>query len=388
MRGASPSELRSSTSVTDESRSATTIVRESIASSPAGHTFSSTSGCWTSTPTGTCTNVLPADHSASASARNAAWDGMPSPGAMCGRTSSGLSSEARRRPLKITPDVVAWGSSLNWIPGRWSSVETREPSGRSLSGKRRHSSSWPVGHASGVKRTAASRRASRSQSGSSRRRLCCSTVLGSSSSGTDTSSAVLANGALHLQGDEPVHFDGVVHRQRLDDGLDEAVHDHRGPLGLGWPATHEVEELLLADLRDRGLVTDGHVILVDLHVRVGVAPRGRVEDERIAPHGAFGAVRPRIDLHHPAVGLLPGSFADPLALDDARRVRRGVDHLRAGILVLVVPREGDREHLAMRALPHEVDARVLHRDLGPEVRVDPRHAAALLLDGALGPEVV
>src|SRR5439155_6461299 len=337
MRGASPSEVRSSTSVTDESRSATTIVRDSIASSPAGQTFSSTRGCWTSTPTGTCTNVLPADHSASASARNAAWDGMPSPGTMCGRTSSGLSSEARRRPLKITPDAVAWGSSLNWIPGRWSSVETSEPVGRSFRGKRRHSSSSPVGQASGLKRSNASSRASRSHSGSSRRILCCSTVLGSSSSGTDTTSAVLANGALHLQGYEPVHFDGVIHRQRLDDGLDEAVHDHRGAFGLGEASAHEVEELLLADLRDRGLVTDGHVILVDLHVRVGVASRGRIEDQRVAPHRALRALRPGVNLHHAAVGLLSGSLADALALDDARRVRRGVDHLRAGVLVLLVP---------------------------------------------------
>src|SRR2546430_2352605 len=382
MRGASPSEVRSSTSVTDESRSATTIVRESIASSPAGQTFSSTSGCWTSTPTGTCTNVLPADQSASASARNAVWDGMPSPGAMCGRTSVGLSSDARRRPLKITPDAVAWGSSLNWMPGRWSSVETSDPVGRSFRGKRRHSSSSPVGQLSGVNRSAAASLASRSQSGSSRRRLCCSTVLGSSSKGNRVSTgAVLANGALHLQGDQPIHFDGVVHRQRLDDRLDEAVHDHRGAFGLGEPPAHEVEQLLLADLRHRSLVTDGHVVLVDLHVRVGVAARGLVEDERVAPNRALGAMRTGIDLHHTAVGLLPGSFADAFALDNAGRVRRGMDHLGAGVLVLLAPRERDREHLAVRTLAHEVDARVLHGDLGPEVRVDPGHPAALLYDG-------
>src|SRR5437773_1816735 len=174
MRGASPSEVRSSTSVSDESRSATTIVRDSIASSPAGQTFSSTSGWCTSTPTGTCTNVLPADQRASA-----------------------------------------------------------------------------IGQGSEPKRREASKRAWRSQSGSSRRRLCCSTVLGSSSKGNRVSTgAVLANGALHLQGDQPIHFDGVVHRQRLDDRLDEAVHDHRGAFGLGETAAHEVEELLLADLRD------------------------------------------------------------------------------------------------------------------------------------------
>src|SRR6266850_1755023 len=388
MRGAAPSEDRSSTIVTVDPRSATTIVRESIASEPLGQTLSTTIGISTTTSAGTCTNVLPADHSASAIALKAAWEGIPSPGPMCGRTRSGLSSEARSSPLKITPCAAASGSSLNWIPGRWSSVERSGPWGRSFSGNRRHSSSWPVGQLSGVNPSSALRRASRSHSGSLRRRLCCSTVWRSSSSGTETSSAVLANGALHLERDEPVHLDCVIHRERLDDRLDEAVHDHRGPFGLGEAAAHEVEELLLTDLRDRGLVTDGHVLFVDLHVRVGVASRGLVQDERIAPHSAFGTVRPGIDLHQTAVGLLPGSLADPLALDDARRVRRGVDHLGARILVLVSSREGDREHFAVSALAHEVDARILHRDLRAEVRVDPGHAGVLVDDRALRHEVV
>src|SRR2546428_11656831 len=105
------------------------------------------------------------------------------------------------------------------MPGRWSSVEASGPSGTSLSGNRRHSSSSPVGQASGVKRSSASRRDSRSHLGSPTLRLCCSTIWWSSSSGTDTSSAGLVNGALHLQGDETGQLDRVVHRQRLHDRL-------------------------------------------------------------------------------------------------------------------------------------------------------------------------
>src|SRR5438477_5766665 len=388
MRGASPRDERSSTRVTVESRSATTIVRDSIASSEAGQIFSSTSGCRTTTPAGTWTNELPADQSASAAARNAACEGMPSPFTMCGRTSCGLSSAARVSPLKMTPAAIASGSSLNWMPGRWSSVEASGPVGRPLRGKRRHSSSSPLGQDSGVNRSSAWSRDSRSQSGSPRRRLCCSTVLRSSSSGIWVSGAALANGTLHLERDEAVHLDGVVHWGCLDDGFDARVHDHRGALGLGETAAHEIEELLLPDLRDRRLVADGHVLLVDLHVGVGVAPGGLVEDQRVAPDRAFRAVRTGIDLHHAPVGLLPRAFADALALDDARRVRSGVDHLRAGVLVLVASREGDREHFAVRALTDEVDARVFHRDLRAQVRVDPGHAAALLDHRALGHEVV
>src|SRR3954463_10397318 len=72
-----------------------------------------------------------------------------------------------------------------------------------------------------------------------------------------SSSAVTsANGALHLELDEAVHLDRVLHRELLDDRLDEAVDDQLAGLLLGEPARHQVEELLLADLRDARLVAD------------------------------------------------------------------------------------------------------------------------------------
>jgi hypothetical protein len=42
---------------------------------------------------------------------------------------------------------------------------------------------------------------------------------------------------------------------------------------LGEAAAHQVEELLLADLRDRRLVADRRRRLLDLDVRVGVGAR-------------------------------------------------------------------------------------------------------------------
>src|SRR4051795_2285643 len=105
--------------------------------------------------------------------------------------------------------------------------------------------------------------------------------------GTDTKSVrstciELADRAFHLELDQPVHLDGVLERELLRDRLDEARHDHRRGLGLGEPARHEVEELLLADLRDGRLVADVDVALVDLDVRVGVRARLLVEDQRVA----------------------------------------------------------------------------------------------------------
>ena len=62
-------------------------------------------------------------------------------------------------------------------------------------------------------------------------------------------------------------------------------------LRLGEPARHQVEELLLADLRDRRLVADVDVVLVDLDVRVGVGARLLVEDQRVADDLRLRAVR-------------------------------------------------------------------------------------------------
>ena len=46
----------------------------------------------------------------------------------------------------------------------------------------------------------------------------------------------LADGVDHLELDQAVQLDGVLHRQLLRDRLDEAVHDHRGRLLLGEAA--------------------------------------------------------------------------------------------------------------------------------------------------------
>src|SRR5207244_2378865 len=81
-----------------------------------------------------------------------------------------------------------------------------------------------------------------------------------SQAGSATEEA-LPNAAFHLELDEAVHLDRVLHRELLDDRLDEAVDDELGGLVLGQAVGHEVEELLLADLGDRGLVADVHVVL-------------------------------------------------------------------------------------------------------------------------------
>src|ERR1700730_3924572 len=94
----------------------------------------------------------------------------------------------------------------------------------------------------------------------------------------------LADGPFHLQLDQPVQLDRVLHRQFLREGLDEAVDDHRHRLLLGDAPGLEVEELLVADLAHRRLMPDLDLALVDLHVGIGVGAGILIHQERVTPH--------------------------------------------------------------------------------------------------------
>src|SRR5690606_12212403 len=127
-----------------------------------------------------------------------------------------------------------------------------------------------------------------------------------------------ANAPLHLQLDESVQLDGVLQRQLLRDRLDEAAHDHRRRLVLAETATHEVEELLLADLRDRRLVPDVRRVLLDLDVRERVRARRVVDQKRVALDVRLRARRTLVDLDQPTVRGAARPLRDRLR-DDLRR---------------------------------------------------------------------
>lgn len=89
-----------------------------------------------------------------------------------------------------------------------------------------------------------------------------------------------------------------------------------------------------------------------------------------------------------AVGRASTTLGDRLGDDRRRGVRGVVDHLGAGVLVLSLGCEGDRQSLTLGVRAHEVAGGVLHVGLGTDVAVDPLHRAALLDVGTLGDEVV
>ncbi len=135
-------------------------------------------------------------------------------------------------------------------------------------------------------------------------------------------------------------------------------------------------------------MADLRVALADLHVREGLGDRVLVEDQCVALDVALGAGGAFVDADQAAVGGDAAVLADRLGDDLGRRVRRGVHHLGAGILMLALARVRDRQHLSGGTLADEVDGRVLHGELGTDVAIDPLHVAVSLDPGPLGDQVV
>src|SRR5215218_5886868 len=271
-----------------------------------------------------------------------------------GKRSSEASSEATSgscgRPSPSTSTVAPSRTLPSICTTRWS-----EPSGglRTRSALDRAACGSPSGAGAYASRSSSER------SVNSQPRVFC---VGSGGAAPPS-----ANRALHLQLDQAVQLDGVLHRKLLGDRLDETVDDHLGGLLLVQPAGLEVEDLLLADLRDGCLVTDVDVVLADPDRRVGVGAGFLVEQEGVADHLRLRLGCALGDLEKPAVAGPALVLGDRLGEDRRRRLRGGVDDLAAGVLMLAGACERDREDLAVGPLAEQVDRRVLHGQLRAEV---------------------
>ena len=93
-------------------------------------------------------------------------------------------------------------------------------------------------------------------------------------------------------------------------------------------------------------------------MRTGVA----AEEQRVALGVVPGALGRAQHLHEPPVGVLPVTGGDRLGDDGAAGVLADVDHLGAGVGLLMVGGEGDGVELADRVVALEDDAGVLPGD--------------------------
>src|SRR4051794_2956621 len=340
--------------------SSTTSTRRCKAVPAASEIAARTIGASTRTPRATWTNAPPVQP-ASFMAVNTSWPASTTVPRCCS-TSSGWVSQASVSGSTRTPSSVPPSSTR---PSTW--PRCRAPSGASSSVSTRSTAeASPSPGAAATKEARSSfamsvnsqpaRPLKRGRSSSAAARAA--SLRRAFSQPGSLTAASSANGALHLELDEAVHLHRVLHRELLYDRLDEAVDDQLAGLVLRDSAGHQVEELLLADLRHRRLVADVHVVLADPDRRVGVRARVLVEQQRVADHLGAGAVRALGHLEQPAIRRAPAVLGDRLGEDVRRRVGCGVDDFRARVLVLALAGEGDRQHLAVRALAHQIDRRV------------------------------
>src|SRR5207248_4309014 len=117
-----------------------------------------------------------------------------------------------------------------------------------------------------------------------------------------------------------------------------------------------------ADLRGRGLVLDLRGRVLHFEVRESVGAALIAEQQRIALRVVARASGALEDFHHAAIAVLAVPGGDALGHDGALRVLADVDHLGAGVGLLVVVGDGYGVELANRVLALQDAARVLPGD--------------------------
>ena len=151
----------------------------------------------------------------------------------------------------------------------------------------------------------------------------------------------LADGAFEGDLKELLGFDGELHREFVHNLFGIAVDDEADRVLGGDTALAAVEELVLGDFGGGCLMLDDGRGVGYLHVGESVRSATVAEQERVALAVVACPVCGGSDLDKSAVGILAVSGTDALA-DDARvGVAAEVNHLGAGVRLLVVVGDGD-----------------------------------------------
>src|SRR3954471_18883991 len=199
----------------------------------------------------------------------------------------------------------------------------------------------------------------------------------------------LPDAPLEVHRQELLGLHRELHGQLAEDLLAEAVDDHGYRVLRRDAALVAVEDLVLADLRGGRLVLHAGRRVLDINVGERMRPALIADQHRVALREVAGVVRPLEDAHRAPVGVLAVAGRDPLGHDGALGVLADVDHLGAGVGLLVPLGQSDRVELADRVVSLEDHARVLPGDrrAGLHLRPGDLRVGAVAL-AALGHEVV
>src|SRR5215475_6527946 len=117
-------------------------------------------------------------------------------------------------------------------------------------------------------------------------------------------SDTLSDTPLKTDAEQFLRFHGELHGQLLEDRLAEAVDDHGNSFLFGYAALLQIENLIFADLRSRGLVLHARARVPDLDVREGVSAALVADQQRIALGVVAGAGCAFQYLHAAAICVL------------------------------------------------------------------------------------
>ena len=174
----------------------------------------------------------------------------------------------------------------------------------------------------------------------------------------------LSHGAFEGDLQQLLGFDGELHGQFVHDFLGVAVDDEPDGVFETDASLLAVEELVFVDLGSRGFVFNGCCGVRDNHVREGVRAAFIAQEERVALTVVTRVLGVNAHLDESAVRVLAMSGRDTFGDDTRTGVLADMDHLRAGISLLVVIGERYRVELRRGVVSAKDTRRVFPCDRG------------------------
>src|SRR5580658_143295 len=199
----------------------------------------------------------------------------------------------------------------------------------------------------------------------------------------------LSDAAFEADSEQLLSLHGELHGQFAEDFLAEAMHDHGDRVFGRDTALAAVENLVFADLRSGGLVL--HLRRSVLDFEIGEGMRAALITQQ---HGIALRIVARVggtlqDLNRAAISVLAVAGGDALGDNGAGSVLPDVDHLGAGIGLLVVVGKRHGIEFADRVIADQQTAWIFPGDGGAGFDLCPGDLGVDSAAGAaLGDEVV
>ena len=190
----------------------------------------------------------------------------------------------------------------------------------------------------------------------------------------------------HLQ--QFLGFDGELHRQFVHDLFGVAVDDESDGIFDTDTALLAVEELVLVDLGDGRLVLDGGGGVGDDHIGESVCPAFIAQQQTVTLAVVTRILCVHAHLNQSAICVLAMSGGDTFGDNTRACILADMDHLGAGVGLLVVIGDGDGVELRGGVIATQDTGRIFPGDGGTGLNLGPGEACVLERDTAFGDEII